>query len=158
MAIEIERKFLVLGKPWLPSQGTPFVQGYLNRDKARTVRVRIAGSQAFLTVKGPTTGMARPEFEYPIPVADAEELLKLSDGPVLEKRRHLVPYAGMTWEIDEFQGENAGLVVAEIELADENQSFERPPWLAREVTGDPRYYNANLTVSPYSTWRDSTAG
>ncbi|MDP8235129.1 MAG: CYTH domain-containing protein [Candidatus Erginobacter occultus] len=152
MSTEIERKFLVDGKPWGESVGTHFSQGYLNRDKERTVRVRICGDRAFLTVKGLTTGATRSEFEYEIPVPDARELLKLADGPVVEKRRHLITHNNATWEVDEFLGENAGLVVAEIELESEDDPFARPPWLGREVTGDPRYFNSNLAAHPYAAW------
>ena len=152
MAIEIERKFLVTGDGWRQGRGTRLSQGYLNRDKARTVRVRVAGPQAFLTVKGATQGASRAEFEYEIPVADAEQLLKLSDGPVVEKVRHVLNHAGTTWEVDEFLGESLGLVVAEVELTHEAQAFERPPWLGQEVTEDPRYFNSSLAVHPYSRW------
>ena len=154
MGIEIERKFLVAGDAWRQqaSQATRFSQGYLSRDPARTVRVRIAGPQAFLTIKGATTGASRAEFEYPVPVDDAQQLLALSDGPVVEKVRHLCVVEGMTWEVDEFLGANAGLVVAEIELTSEDQAFVRPAWLGAEVTGDARYVNANLAVRPFTTW------
>lgn len=154
MGIEIERKFLVAGEGWRvqAASQTHFSQGYLSRDPARTVRVRIAGDAAFLTIKGATTGATRAEFEYPLPVADAQQLLALCDGPVVEKIRHLCPHEGMTWEVDEFLGANAGLLVAEIELESEGQPFARPAWLGAEVTGDGRYVNANLAVRPYSSW------
>lgn len=157
MATEIERKFLVVGTKWRQGTEVPFSQGYLNRDKERTVRVRIAGKVAFLTVKGITTGATRSEFEYQIPVADAEHLLKLSDGPVVEKVRRVIEHEGSTWEIDEFLGENAGLVVAEIELEAEGQAFTKPEWLGREVTDDPRYFNSSLATHPYSRWHDQPA-
>lgn len=154
MGIEIERKFLVTSEAWRQQAGevTHFSQGYLCRDPARTVRVRIAGPQAFLTIKGKTTGASRAEFEYPLPVEDARQLLALSDGPVVEKLRHLCVVDGMTWEVDEFLGANAGLVVAEIELVAESQVFTRPAWLGEEVTGDGRYVNANLAVHPFKDW------
>lgn len=154
MGIEIERKFLVAGDGWRQqaSSQTRFSQGYLSRDPARTVRVRLAGERAFLTIKGATTGATRAEFEYAIPPAEAQQLLALADGPVLEKIRHLCEIDGMTWEVDEFLGANAGLVVAEIELQSEGQSFTRPDWLGDEVTGDARYVNANLAVQPYRDW------
>lgn len=154
MGIEIERKFLVCGEGWRqpPERQTRFTQGYLSRDPARTVRVRVAGDRAFLTIKGATAGATRAEFEYAIPVPDATQLLALSDGPVVDKIRHLCDVEGMTWEVDEFLGANAGLVVAEIELTSEDQPFSRPVWLAEEVTGDARYVNANLAVHPYSSW------
>jgi adenylate cyclase len=154
MGIEIERKFLVTGDGWRAQAAsqTRFSQGYLSRDPARTVRVRIAGEQAFLTIKGATHGATRAEFEYAVPLADAQALLGLCDGPVVEKIRHLCPHEGMTWEVDEFLGANAGLVVAEIELSSETQPFARPAWLGEEVTGDGRYVNANLAVRPYTSW------
>ncbi|MBI3349350.1 MAG: CYTH domain-containing protein [Burkholderiales bacterium] len=154
MGIEIERKFLVTGDGWRQqaSAQTRFSQGYLSRDPARTVRVRVAGSAAFLTIKGATRGATRAEFEYEVPLADAQALLAMCDGPVVEKIRHLCPHEGMTWEVDEFLGANAGLVVAEIELESESQPFARPAWLGDEVTGDARYVNANLAVSPFATW------
>jgi adenylate cyclase len=154
MGVEIERKFLVSGDAWRQAVKTQtrFSQGYLSRDPARTVRVRIAGAAAFLTIKGATHGATRAEFEYPVPLADAQQLLALCDGPVVEKVRHLCPHEGMTWEVDEFLGANAGLVVAEIELADEGQVFARPGWLGAEVTGDGRYVNADLAVNPFTSW------
>jgi adenylate cyclase len=154
MAIEIERKFLVRGDAWRTDQGVHIRQGYLNRDKERTVRVRVAGVNAFLTVKGINTGAVRAEFEYQIPLADAGQLLQICDGPLIEKTRHIVAYAGMTWEIDEFHGENEGLVVAEIELESVLQIPAKPPWLGREVTTDFRYFNSHLAVRPYSGWHN----
>ena len=154
MGIEIERKFLVVGDGWRQGAGVSYAQGYLNRDPQRTVRVRIAGERAFLTVKGVSRGATRAEFEYEVPLADAAQMLELSDGPVVRKVRRLVEHAGSTWEVDEFEGENAGLVVAELELASEDQHFEKPDWLGREVTDDPRYYNSSLAAHPYSRWRD----
>ncbi len=152
MAIEIERKFLVTGDAWRAAPGTRYSQGYLNRDKARTVRVRIAGDQGFLTIKGVSVGATRAEFEYPVPLADAQEMLSLCDGPVVRKTRHLVVHDGLAWEVDAFLGDNAGLVVAEIELASEDQAFALPDWVGREVTGDPRYFNSSLAVHPFSAW------
>ncbi|MFG6431249.1 CYTH domain-containing protein [Roseateles sp. LYH14W] len=154
MGIEIERKFLVTGDGWRAQAATQtrFSQGYLSRDPARTVRVRIAGEAAFLTIKGATQGATRAEFEYDIPLADAQALLALCDGPVVEKIRHLCPHEGVTWEVDEFLGANAGLVVAEIELESESQPFAHPAWLGDEVTGDGRYVNANLAVRPFTSW------
>jgi len=157
MPTEIERKFLVRGTDW--RQGVPvrLCQGYLNRDKERTVRIRIAGCRAYLTIKGLTQGASRPEFEYEIPLKDAEALLTLCDRPPLEKNRYTVQHRGATWEIDEFLGANAGLVIAEIELKDERQGFERPSWLSTEVTADSRYFNSNLIAAPYETWRHASA-
>lgn len=156
MGIEIERKFLVAGTDWRRESGTYVCQGYLNRAKERTVRVRIAGEQAFLTIKGITVGATRAEFEYEIPVADAQALMKLCDGPLVQKVRRVVWYERCRWEVDEFLGENEGLVVAEIELKAADQKFAHPPWLGREVTDDPRYLNANLASNPYRTWSDRT--
>ena len=152
MATEIERKFLVVGDAWRTANGTRVCQGYLNRDKSRTVRVRIAGDSAYLTVKGATQGNTRAEFEYGIPLADAEQLLALCDGPAIQKIRHNVVHQGHLWEVDAFEGENAGLVVAEIELASEDELFIRPPWLGREVSDDSRYFNSQLASHPYCNW------
>ena len=153
MALEIERKYLVNGKEWKQTEGVHFLQGYLSRDKERTVRVRIEGVRATLTIKGLTCGATRKEYEYPIPVADAFELLAICEGPVLEKKRYVVKCDGMTWEVDEFLGENDGLIIAEVELQNENQSFQCPQWIGQEVTGDPKYYNSNLCIHPYRKWR-----
>jgi adenylate cyclase len=152
MATEIERKFLVQGTAWRKVPGVPFIQGYLNRDKERTVRVRIASDKAFLTIKGLTRGASRAEFEYEIPMPDAQQLLKLSDGPIIKKNRHVIVHDGSTWEVDEFLGDNAGLILAEIELKSEDQPFSRPPWLGTEVTHDRRYYNSSLASHPYREW------
>ena len=157
MGIEIERKFLVVGDGWRAAPAVPYAQGYLNRDKQRTVRVRIVRGQAWLTVKGISVGATRAEFEYAIPLSDAEQLLALCDGPVVRKTRRVVEHAGARWEIDEFEGDNAGLVVAEIELAAEDAPFEPPPWLGAEVTHDARYFNSSLATAPYSTWREARA-
>ena len=152
MATEIEHRFLVVGTEWRQGDGVRFSQGYLSRDKERTVRVRLADEHAFLTIKGLTHGASQAEFEYEVPVADAEQLLKLCDGPVIQKVRYAVVYNGFKWKIDEFLGENAGLIIAEVELEREDQPFERPDWLGREVTEDPRYFNSNFAATPYSTW------
>lgn len=152
MAIEIERKFLVTNDSWKSSFGIPYKQGYLSRDPQRTVRVRVAGDMAFLTIKGISSGASRPEYEYAIPIADAEELLTLCEGPVIVKTRRLVEHAGFTWEIDEFFGDNAGLLVAEIELTSEDQVFDKPSWVGIEVTDDPRYFNSFLSKHPYKSW------
>ena len=153
MGIEIERKFLVTGAAWRQGEGTPYRQGYLSRDAARTVRVRVAGDAGFLTIKGATRGAVRAEFEYAIPLADAEALLRLADGDLIDKRRRHVAFGGFTWDVDEFFGANAGLVVAEIELPHADTPFPRPPWLGREVTDDGRYSNASLSAHPYRDWR-----
>ena len=157
MGIEIERKFLVLGNAWRTVGGTRICQGYLNRDQHRTVRVRIAGDQAYLTVKGVTQGNTRAEFEYEISVKDAEQLLALCDGPVIEKIRHNIEHGDHVWEVDDFLGQNAGLVVAEIELASELEVFVKPPWVGREVSDDSRYFNSQLATNPYCNWGDPAA-
>jgi len=152
MAIEIERKFLVVGDAWRDAPAVYFSQGYLSRSKERTVRIRVADEQGFLTIKGATTGASRAEFEYGIPLADARELLALCDGPLIEKYRRKITHEGMVWEVDEFLGENQGLVVAEIELESESQTFTKPAWVGVEVTHDQRYYNSNLSAHPFSQW------
>ncbi|MGM9513069.1 CYTH domain-containing protein [Roseateles sp. DB2] len=152
MGIEIERKFLVTGEAWRQGEGRYLCQAYLNRDPARTVRVRIDGEQGFLTIKGRSVGATRSEFEYAIPLADAQALLALADGPAVEKRRHRLPMGDLVWEIDEFLGANAPLVVAEIELPREDHPFERPDWLGEEVTQDARYFNSALSAQPFSSW------
>lgn len=158
MATEIERKFLVKGDAWQAgSGGVRIAQGYLTRDPGRTVRVRIAGEQAWLTIKGRTEGISRAEFEYEIPAADARELLGLCLPSVIDKTRHRISHGGHVWEVDVFHGENAGLVVAEVELANEAVSPELPPWVGEEVSADARYYNSCLAVFPYSKWERPVA-
>ena len=152
MAVEIERKFLVVGDAWRSATAVYYSQGYLNRDKARTVRVRIAGDQAFLTIKGITQGASRAEFEYTIPVEDAKALLAICEQPLIEKYRRKITYEGFVWEVDEFLGENFGLVVAEIELPSEDTQFPKPEWIGKEVTQDERYYNSNLSKCPFVRW------
>ncbi len=152
MATEIERKFLVNGDAWKTGDFIRIRQGYLNRDKERTVRVRIAGDEAYLTIKGITVGATRAEYEYRVPVADGGEMLEMCDGPLIEKNRTIIVYEGTTWEIDEFHGSNFGLVIAEVELKSEDQPFEKPDWLGAEVTDDRRYYNSNLVITPFSEW------
>jgi CYTH domain-containing protein len=154
MATEIERKYRVVGTEWRqPSAASEYRQGYLSTVKERTVRVRVIGDRGFVTVKGITVGATRTEFEYEIPVADADVMLsELCEQPIIEKMRYLVDWQGMTWEVDEFRGVNAGLVVAEVELDDPDQAIPLPPWIGEEVTDDPRYFNSNLIARPYSTW------
>ena len=153
MAEEIERKFLVRGEAWRAGAvGSVFRQGYLSTVTERTVRVRVVGEHGYLTVKGITVGATRAEFEYDIPVDEAEALLRLCEQPIIEKTRHTVEYRGLHWEIDEFEGANQGLIVAEVELADADASFARPDWVGDEVTDDPRYFNSNLVAHPYSAW------
>lgn len=152
MGREIERKFLV-GADWQPQgEGVRIAQGYLCAVPERTVRVRVKGADGYLTVKGKNEGICRAEYEYRIPLQEAEELLGLCEGPVLEKTRYREKVAGHLWEVDVFAGENAGLVVAEVELASPEESFVRPHWLGQEVSGDARYYNSNLSRNPYCRW------
>lgn len=161
MGMEIERKFLVQNTEWQASNptGTPMRQGYLSVDPARTVRVRQIADQGFVTIKGPSVGAARAEFEYTIPGPDASAMLDtLALRPIIEKVRYLVEHQGNTWEVDVFEGDNAGLVVAELELDHAAQPFERPPWLGREVTDDHRYSNSSLVQRPYNTWPPADAG
>ena len=155
MAKEIERKFLVEEDgAWQEIEGESYRQGYLNTAKERTVRVRIIGPKGYLTVKGETKGATRLEFEYEIDAQDATQMLDdLCERPLIEKTRRKIEYEGLVWEVDEFFGENEGLVVAEVELEDENQSFAKPSWVGNEVTDDPRYFNANLVQFPYSQWQ-----
>jgi len=154
MGKEIERKYLVKGNAWRGlAQGVYYRQGYLNSDKERTVRIRATGDKAYITIKGLTVGASRPEYEYEIPVADGNAMLDtLAERPLVEKKRYKIPYGNVTIEVDEFLAENAGLVVAEVEFKSEEQFFDKPAWLGDEVTGDPRYYNANLVAHPYSKW------
>jgi CYTH domain-containing protein len=154
VGLEIERKFLVAGDAWRAAPAVAYAQGYLNRDPARTVRVRIAGDAAWLTIKGLTCGATRAEFDYAIPAEDAQALLALCDEAPVRKLRRVVEHAGARWEVDEFLDANAGLVVAEIELPAEDAPFERPPWLGAEVTHDGRYFNSALASRPYALWRD----
>lgn len=154
MSVEIERKFLVYGEDWKAlAQGVLLRQGYLSSDPERVVRIRIEGDSAMLTIKGRSTGATRGEWEYPIPMEDAKTLLDdLCERPIIEKKRYRIPCEGNVWEVDEFFGENAGLVVAEIELESETQSFAKPGWIGDEVTHDSRYFNSNLLRKPYSSW------
>lgn len=153
---EIERKFLVQNQDWR-SQVTEAVsmrQGYLNLEKSCSVRVRIAGDTATLSIKGATLGAKRLEFEYSIPLDQAHVMLnEMRVGPQIEKIRYLVPQGHLTWEIDVFSGDNDGLIVAEIELSDPDESFDKPAWVGEEVTLDTRYFNTCLSRTPYSTWK-----
>ena len=155
MGLEIERKFLVRGESWRESvtHQVSIKQGYLTNEIRLVTRVRISGNQAFLTLKGATDGIRRSEFEYEIPLADAQAMLaSLSDGSVIEKTRFFVPIENHMWEIDIFDGDNAGLIVAEIELRDEAENFVKPDWLGEEISTDARYFNANLIRHPYMNW------
>lgn len=155
MGVEIERKFLVTGDDWRGQGDKAFLrQGYISSHPERIVRIRIHGDSGHITIKGKATGAARQEWEYPIPLSEANELLdSLCEKPLIEKCRHRIPIEGMLWEVDEFLGDNVGLIVAEIELASESQAFVKPPWLGTEVTSDPRYFNSNLQKHPFSQWK-----
>jgi adenylate cyclase len=155
MGQEIERKFLVKQDNWRgQTQGVVYRQGYLSTNNGLTVRVRVMGEQAYLTIKGPSVGYSRAEFEYPIPLADAQIMLNtLCDRPLIEKTRYKLQYHNLTWEIDEFAGDNQGLILAEVELTQENQIIQLPDWVGKEVSDDPKYYNVNLVKYPYSEWR-----
>ena len=156
MGKEIEKKFLILNDDWRGlDTGKPYCQGYLNSEKGRTVRVRTINERGILTIKGPSVGATRLEYEYDIPLNEALEMLKeLCHKPLIEKDRYKIPFEGFIWEVDEFKGENEGLVFAEIELSYEGQKFTKPAWVGKEVTGDSRYYNANLGRNPFSNWKE----
>ena len=154
MGVEIERKFLVASNAWRErAEATRYRQGFLSTEPERTVRVRVAGLRGSITVKGKNVGARRAEYEYEIPLADAERMLDtLCRRPLIEKTRYTLTAAPHTWEIDVFEGDNAGLVVAEIELGSEDEPFDKPSWLGAEVTDDPRYFNSNLVANPYGKW------
>ena len=154
MAEEIEHKFLVRTGLWSPkSDGVVFTQGYLSTDPERIVRVRIAGTKAFLTIKGRPKGLTRAEYEYEIPLADAERMLgEMCLGRLIEKTRYREPVGSYVWEIDVFHGENNGLVLAELEVFDERETFTRPSWLGTDVSYDERYSNASLSLRPIARW------
>lgn len=154
MGIEIERKFLVSSDDWRDlAEGIDYRQGYLSTVKERTVRVRTIRDRGYVTVKGISIGASRSEYEYEIPVEDAHEMLDaLCERPLIEKRRYKIPQGPVTWEVDEFFGDNRGLILAEVELESADQPLELPDWIGDEVTGDPRYFNANLIAHPYSSW------
>ena len=153
MNIEIERKFLLKNDNWREGAvGVHYKQAYLNEKGDNTVRVRIEGDKAKLTIKGKSSNISRLEFEYDIPMEDAEALFSLAKMPIVEKYRYKIMYAGNCWEVDEFLGLNRGLVLAEIELESETQPFEKPEWIGMEVSGDKRYTNANLARKPYCEW------
>jgi adenylate cyclase len=154
VGIEIERKFLVVGEDWRSLvSGSLYIQGYLTSSAERTVRVRIVGDQGFLTIKGASQGYSRAEYEYNIPAADALEMLRqLCQQPLIEKMRYKIPVQELVWEVDEFAGENQGLIMAEVELQSPDQDVVLPSWIGTEVTGDPRYYNASLAKFPFKDW------
>ncbi|MFN6528849.1 CYTH domain-containing protein [Nostoc sp. ChiSLP03a] len=154
MAKEIERKYLVRGDSWRGlAEGSVYRQGYIATQDKATVRIRIIGEKSYLTIKGPNTKYSRLEFEYPIPVQDAQEILEtLCQRPFIEKTRYKIKSGGLIWEIDEFDGVNKGLILAEVELTDENQQIELPNWIGQEVYDDSRYFNSNLVKYPFSQW------
>lgn len=156
MPDEIERKFLVSGDAWREgAHATPYTQGYISRDPERVVRIRRAGKKAYVTIKGLTNGVSRKEYEYAIPIEDAEELFSLCTGPLIQKTRHVIIHAGKKWEVDEFHGDNEGLIVAEIELKSEDEPFDPPAWLGREVSTERKYSNSNLSERPFRSWPKS---
>jgi CYTH domain-containing protein len=155
MALEIERKFLVDLDKWaiLPKpEGKLYHQGYLNDEPLKTIRVRVAGDTGYITIKGPVVNTVRHEFEYEIPASEAAEILNLFSPPKVEKIRYRILFNQKTWEVDVFGGENAGLILAEIELGSTDEPFAKPSWIGREVTDDPRYYNSQLASTPYKSW------
>lgn len=155
MGIEIERKFLVNKEKWdqvKKEKQSLYRQGYIVADPGKTIRVRLTDQEAFLTIKGQTVGISRAEFEYPIPVADGQQLLDSLCGAVVSKIRYFITHEGNLWEVDVFLGDNEGLIVAEIELKEENESFPLPEWIAAEVTSEKKYSNSNLAKKPYITW------
>ncbi|RFA24676.1 adenylate cyclase [Alkalilimnicola ehrlichii] len=155
MAEEIERKFLLKNDTWrsLARSSARYRQGYLASRREVVVRVRLSDDTAFLTIKGEANGIRRLEYEYPLPIVDAEEMLDLlCERPLIEKERFFVPYGDHLWEVDVFAGDNAGLVLAEVELQDPDEVFVRPPWVGEEVSEDPRFYNANLVKYPFKSW------
>ena len=152
MPLEIERKFLVKGQPWLTwSEGKDYRQGYLSKGLHTITRIRVAGTQGYITIKGKADGISRTEFEYTIPATDALELLEMAEGAIIHKTRYIHEYQGHCWEVDVFHGDNQGLVVAEIELQSVDEDFTHPPWLGDEVSDDYRYSNASLSRHP---WRN----
>jgi CYTH domain-containing protein len=161
MGLEIERKFLVQSDRWRVDElgnsvlGTVYRQGYILASQERTVRIRIAGDKAFITIKGSAIGIGRAEYEYSIPVTDATEMLDtLCDRPLIEKVRHRIPIDDLVWEVDEFSGENQGLIMAEVELPQADHPVRIPDWAGQEVTGDPRYFNAYLVKHPFREWNE----
>ena len=155
MAKEIERRFLVEPRKWSDlGDGLAIRQGYLTVSKICSVRVRTYGDRAFVTMKGATKGITRDEYEYEIPLTDATEILdNLCENPPIEKTRYRVVFKGHTWEVDEYAGANQGLTVAEVELKEAREQVELPDWVDREISGDPRYYNSNLSIKPFTTWK-----
>ena len=154
MAKEIERKFLVIPDKWKqPGEKVFIKQAFLSENPDRSVRVRISGKKAFLTIKGGQKGMTRDEFNYPVPLPDAEELMGLAVNSVVEKFRYRINYGNKVWEVDEFTGVNQGLILAEVELVSESEKIQLPDWAGKEVTGDQRYYNLYLAKFPFGSWQ-----
>jgi len=154
MAKEIERKYLLRGDDWRAiAEGSVYRQGYLSTVKERTVRVRFVGDKGYITIKGITVGATRVEYEYEISAEDANAMIDdLCEQPIIEKTRYVIESEGLIWEVDEFDGLNKGLIVAEVELVSEDQKITLPDWIGEEVTGDPKYFNSNLTIHPYTEW------
>lgn len=155
MALEIERKFLVVAEKWNAlekPQGSYLKQSYISTDPEKTIRIRIIGSEALIGIKGKMKGISRSEYEYKIPMQDAIDMMAEFGEKSIEKTRYLIPYEGKTWEVDVFAGENDGLIIAEIELESENEAFNKPAWLDKEVTTDSRYLNVLLQEKPFSKW------
>ena len=155
MGIEIERKFLVDAIQWQQLSkpvGTNFKQGYIVNDTTKTIRVRITDQHARLTLKGETLGFTRSEYEYTIPIEDGIEMLAKFAGAIIQKTRYCINFENKLWEVDVFSGDNEGLIVAEIELEQENEQFKLPPWVTQEVTGQEKYYNSNLSAHPFKKW------
>jgi len=156
MAVEIERKFLVTPELWdnlTKPDGLECIQTYLLKDDYRTVRVRVLGDKGFITFKGKTVGFSKPEFEYQVPVNEAKEMIQLFGETTITKTRYLFPQGKHTWEVDVFYGDNEGLIVAEIELSSEDETFSLPEWIAEEVTGDYKYSNSNIQGHPFKNWK-----
>ncbi|MGH6636319.1 MAG: CYTH domain-containing protein [Gammaproteobacteria bacterium] len=154
MGQEIERKFLVQNDRWrlFGAVGVRYVQGYLANNQRCSIRVRVAGENAWLNIKSADLGVSRIEFDYSVPAAEATEILALCERPLIEKNRYRVLHAGREWEIDVFEGDNQGLVIAELELTAVDEGFEKPDWVGKDVSDDPRYYNVRLVKHPYKDW------
>lgn len=160
MGVEIEKKFLIKKDLWekVKADGTLYRQGYMLKDADKTIRIRtIENDNGYITIKGKTKGFSRPEYEYSIPLQEAEELLEKFCEAIVEKKRYKVKVAGKLWEVDEFLGDNEGLLLAELELKNETETFDLPEWIDKEVTNDQRYYNSQLSVNPYKNWKHEKA-
>lgn len=154
MAVEIERKFLVDSNLFKPdTKGSKIIQAYLSNNPLTIVRIRITDNNSFITIKGKVENISRPEFEYEIPISDAHELIRLASSEIIEKTRYEIMYENFLWQVDVFEGKNEGLIVAEIELNTESQSFTKPPWVLSEVSGDSKYFNSALSIHPFSQWK-----